>query len=1010
MMQTHCPSRRTALSSAVALALAAPVLSGPALAQDEAMEEITVTGSRIVRRDFTSSSPIVTIGAETFAQTSSIALESALNQLPQFVPAQTMFSAGDVQPSAFNNPGIVTLNLRGIGANRNLVLIDGRRAQPANAQLVVDINTIPAAAVESVEIISGGASAVYGADAMGGVTNFKLKKNFEGFNLTVQSSGTEQGGGRETSISVLVGAGFGGSGNAMLGITYSDREALYAREREFYVNGWRNANTAGGEGLPFSNIEFAANNPPSPDAYAAIFGAGMADPGEEVYVNPDGTLFLNSARVGAVGYTGPLNDEFFLLGPGTATPGVVSANNMNQIITTPLERYALFGRASYNVTDSLSAFVQVHMSQQHVDTVLNYAPATSQWSATIPVDGRPIPPQLQALLESREDPTAPYTLSRNLDFAGPRRTENTTDMYQVMAGVEGRIGSTDWRYEAYISHGRTALVTEMKGFPGLQNYREIVTAPNFGKDYYRTSGPPLFFEVKCTTGLPIFEYFTPSQDCLDSIATNMRHLTETEQDIIEVNFMGDVFDLPAGTVGAAFGASTRENTFTWNPDHQLTRASTNFPIGLFPSAQSEGKTDVKEIYGELLLPLLANKRGARRLDLEIGARYSDYNMAGEIWTYKGLIDWAPTESIRFRGGYQLANRAPNVAELFTGKTTSVVFFPGGDPCLANTGNTTWGNHPNNPNRAQVIELCSELINRSTGGNNDSPWHTSPLFPDAIVGPFPFLFQFELANITGNPNLRNEEAETWTWGVVLDSPFSGILQNATLAIDWYQIKITDAIAPTNAWSVYAKCLNEDGGNPNYEFNEYCALISRDQDGYRATVDTPYFNLGGIETAGVDVQLNWGIQLKRGFLNITSVVNVLDYYRDQTSPTDPFVESSGTFRSGGQFDYRVYNTASYGRGNWNVGVRHRYLPSIEAADYATNPQTPVQGAGSYQMFDAFGSVSLSDKVTLRGGIDNLFDIDPEIVGRNPGVTDAAGVTMPAYYDALGRRYYMSLDVSF
>lgn len=406
MMQTHCPSRRTALSSAVALALAAPVLSGPALAQDEAMEEITVTGSRIVRRDFTSSSPIVTIGAETFAQTSSIALESALNQLPQFVPAQTMFSAGDVQPSAFNNPGIVTLNLRGIGANRNLVLIDGRRAQPANAQLVVDINTIPAAAVESVEIISGGASAVYGADAMGGVTNFKLKKNFEGFNLTVQTSGTEQGGGRETSISALVGAGFGGSGNAMLGITYSDREALYAREREFYVNGWRNANTAGGEGLPFSNIEFAANNPPSPDAYAAIFGAGMADPGEEVYVNPDGTLFLNSARVGAVGYTGPLNDEFFLLGPGTATPGVVSANNMNQIITTPLERYALFGRASYNVTDSLSAFVQVHMSQQHVDTVLNYAPATSQWSATIPVDGRPIPPQLQALLESREDPTA----------------------------------------------------------------------------------------------------------------------------------------------------------------------------------------------------------------------------------------------------------------------------------------------------------------------------------------------------------------------------------------------------------------------------------------------------------------------------------------------------------------------------------------------------------------------------------------------------------------------------
>lgn len=1010
-MQTHCPSRRTALSSAVALALAAPVLTtASAHAQDQAMEEITVTGSRIIRRDFVSNSPIVTVGGETFGQTSSIAVESALNQLPQFVPAQTMFSSADVQPSAFNNPGIVTLNLRGLGPNRNLVLIDGRRAQPANAQLVVDINSIPAAAIESVEIISGGASAVYGADALGGVTNFKLKKNFEGFNLNVQTSGTEQGGGRETSISALIGSGFGTTGNVMLGITYSDREALLARERDFYVNGWRNANTAGGEGIPFSNIEFAANNLPSQAAYDAVFGPGNTDPDEEVYVNPDGTLFINSDRVGAVGYTGPLNDEFFLLGDGTANPGTLSANNMNQMITTPLERYSLFGRANYEVTDNLNVFLQANMSQMRVDTILNHAPATSQWAATIPVDGRAIPPQLQQLLDSRPVPGAPYTLSRNLDFSGPRRTRNDTEMYQVLAGIEGRVGNTEWRYEAYISHGKTSLLTEMNGFPGLQNYREIVTAPDFGLNYHRSVGPPLFFEVKCTTGLPIFEYFTPSQDCIDSISTNMKHLTETEQDIIEVNFMGDLFDLPAGTVGAAFGASTRENTYRWRPDDQLTRSSTNFPIGLFPTTQTAGKTDVKEIYGELLLPLLADKRGARRLDLEIGARYSDYNTAGEIWTYKGLIDWAPNDIVRFRGGYQLANRAPNVAELFTGATTSVVGFPGGDPCLSNTGNTTWGNHPNNPNRAQVIELCSQLINASTGGNNDSPWHTSALFPDAIVGPFPFLFQFELANITGNPSLRNEEAETWTFGVVLSSPFSGILQNATLSIDWYQIEITDAIAPTDAWSVYAKCLNEDGSNPTYSFNEYCQLITRDMDGYRATVDTPYFNLGGIQTAGVDLQLNWGIDLRNGHLNITSVVNFLDHYRDQTSPTDPFVESSGTLRSGGQFDYRAFTTASYARGNWSVGVRHRYLPSVKSAAYATNPETTVQGAGSYQMLDAFGSITLSDRIALRGGIDNLFDIDPEVVGRNPGISDAAGITMPAFYDVLGRRYFVSLDVSF
>ncbi len=191
-------------------------------AEQEALAEVTVTGSRIVRRDETAPSPIVTVGAELFEQSSSSAVETALNQLPQFVPSQTMFSAADVQPSAFNNPGIVTLNLRGLGANRNLVLVDGRRPQPANALLVVDINSIPSAAIESVEIISGGASAVYGADAMGGVTNFKMKRNFEGLSLNVQHSLTEEGGGEETSVSALIGGNFGeGRGNAMLGITYN---------------------------------------------------------------------------------------------------------------------------------------------------------------------------------------------------------------------------------------------------------------------------------------------------------------------------------------------------------------------------------------------------------------------------------------------------------------------------------------------------------------------------------------------------------------------------------------------------------------------------------------------------------------------------------------------------------------------------------------------------------------------------------------------------------------------
>lgn len=1001
--------RSLSTSIAIALGLVMPGMAAAPVMAAEELEEITVTGSRIVRRDYEAASPIVTVNEELFDQVSTVGVEAALNQLPQFVPAQTMFSSGDVQPSAFNNPGIVTLNLRGLGANRNLVLIDGRRAQPANAQLVVDINSIPAAAIESVEIISGGASAVYGADAMGGVTNFKLKKNYEGFNLNVQTSATEQGGGEETTISALIGGSFGEDGNVMLGISASERQAVFQRDRDFYTDGWRDPDTSGGEALPFSNIEFASNNRPSAAAYTSLFGAGKAAAGEEIYVNPDGTIFLNSATQGAVGYTGPLNDEFKILGPGNLNKGTLSANNLNAMVTTPLKRYSMFARATYDVTPGMNVFLQANMSQMQVDTLLTFAPATSQWAATIPRDGRAIPAQLATLLDSRPNPAGPYTLSRTMDFMGARTTRNNTDMFQVLAGIEGDIGDTSWTYEAYVSHGKTSLLTEMDGFPGLQNYRSVVTAPNFGKNLKVSVGPPLFFELTCTTGLPIFQYFEPSQDCINSIAGRMKHLTDIEQDIAEINITGELFDLPAGTVGAAVGLSTRENSYRWRPDDQLARPSTNYPIGLFPTSFTQGKTDVKEAYGEVLVPVLNDLPFIDELNLELGARYSDFNTAGEIWTYKGLVDWSVNENVRVRGGYQRANRAPNVAELFTGPTTSVVGFPGGDPCMANTTNS-WGNVPGNPNRAKVIELCSQIINRSTGGNNSSPWHTAPNFPNAIVGPFPFLFQLELANITGNQTLENEEADTYTLGVVLNSPFTGLFENATLAIDWYQVEIASAIAPTDSWSVYAKCLNGDGSNPSYTNNEYCDLITRDNDGYRATVDTPYFNLGSIETAGVDVQFNWGVDVAGGLLNVSSVVNFLDYYRDQQAVTAPFVDATGTLRNGGQFDYRTFTTLNFIKENWSVGVRHRFLPEIESVNYATNKATTTEGADSYQMIDAFGSFTLSDKITLRGGIDNLFDFDPEIVGRTPGTTAARGSTSAGFYDPLGRRYYVAVEMNF
>ncbi|HUF72303.1 MAG TPA: TonB-dependent receptor plug domain-containing protein [Gammaproteobacteria bacterium] len=233
--------RKAALSQAILFALGATAVETDALAQDvpaedaPAQETVVVTGSRIVRRDFEAQTPIVTIEAETFSERVNVGLEAALNQLPQFNTAGTQASnspANTPFPSASSAPGAATLDLRGLGTNRNLILVNGRRVQPVNGFLVVDLNTIPAAAIDRVEVITGGAAAVYGADAISGVVNFILKDDFEGFAFSSQYGVSEEGDGAEVSINGLFGTDYaGGAGNIMLGADYSRREIIYGRDR-----------------------------------------------------------------------------------------------------------------------------------------------------------------------------------------------------------------------------------------------------------------------------------------------------------------------------------------------------------------------------------------------------------------------------------------------------------------------------------------------------------------------------------------------------------------------------------------------------------------------------------------------------------------------------------------------------------------------------------------------------------------------------------------------------------
>ena len=1032
--QRQCVNR-TVLASTISALLAG---GGAAQAQDSGLEEITVTGSRIVRRDLDAASPIVTVDTERLENSSTISIESVLNQMPQFVPDGTQFDSGN-QSSGAVTLGIASVNLRGIGPNRTLVLVDGRRAQPANASLVVDLNTIPSAAIERIETITGGASAVYGADALAGVVNFVLKNDFEGVEMDFQTSSTQEGDAEETHFSTLLGVNSGsGNGNVMLGVEWYKRQPMLQRDREFFRNAWadpRNesggflnyaayspgvvSQNVGGPGNALPPISLAVNRPTQAalNTLFAPYGITGVTPGNDIFFQTNGRPFTLSGP-GAANYTGPFMSYDFN-GDGTSgvrrqPNGSLSQVNIDGFGATPLERRSLFGRATVDLNDNLSAFAQANYSNVSVSTRGGYPPAITVWQASVPNDGlRPLPAGLQDLLNSRPRPPEPWNIYRGIDFqGGPVAPVTQTDAYQVMAGVEGQFENRDWTWEAYVSTGDTNILSYYNNLPSLQRYQFLVAQPNWGAGSF-TRGRN--YNITCGTGLPLFSTVEPDAGCIEGIQSKTRAIWDLTQDIAEANLQGKIVDMNAGELRFAAGYSARKNKFRYEPGGINDNISViEQPMSIFVSNNTAGETEVSEIYGELLLP------ATQRLNFELGYRYSDYDGAGGVGTYKTLADWSATDSVRVRGGFQLANRAPNTEELFAGpRLNTVNNFLYGDPCQAST-TATWGNVASNPNRLAVQTLCRAII-----GNNTSAFDTNtgstfgPPGPNGFVRPGLPFFQAENEIPQGNANLGVEEAQTWTLGVVFTSP--GSLENLTASVDVYNIEITNAIATVNSTFVYSKCLNADGSNPTYSIADaggYCAFISRDPiTGERSTVKAPFVNSGLLATTGLDMAVNWTMDIGSGggsfFVN--SLLTYLDKFTIQDAATEPTLDVRDTLSTtyyGAQYTYKLNNTFGYNLpgGKASVGLNWRHLPAIRSETTARNPASTQTGADSYNNFSMFARYSINDKLEFRGGIDNLLDEAPLVVEARPGVDSNADVTRADYYDTLGRRMYIGLKMSF
>ena len=1007
---TRAEPRSLQLTPIAAAVLAGCVALGSAAQaqQPSQPDEIVITGSRIVRRDFNAPSPILTVDAQAFEQSSNVALEYTLNQYPQFSPDDTQFTASDIQPTAQNSPGASTLDLRGLGANRSLVLLDGRRAQPINAAMIVDINTLPAAAIEGVEVISGGAAATYGPDAMAGVVNFRLRRDFEGVSLNYQTGWTAAGDGEERRVDGLIGGNFdGGRGNAMVGIGYATREVAYELSRDFFRDRLYDPGTGANYiRTDWPNYIPTPDNLPSQDAVDAVLPIPGQSRSSAFFVNPATGSVFRTTNALANGYDGPTTAPYII----REHNGNLEQNNPRGWVSSPMTRRLVFGRAIYDLTDTISVFVQGTHTESHVSQLL--APTPIPQGASVPRNPAMEPEELRILLDSRPDPDAPWTLARTLYWFPNRGATSDTEMSELVFGLEGSLAN-DWTWELYHQTGTTTLLTRMDNFVWEDRYRAIVAQPNYGRGATLTvaaANDPVTRTFTCTSGLPVLEPWTwgpngeihytngfeLTQDCVDAIVAPMQQRNDIEQRVTEANFQGKLADLRWGELRGAFGLSNRVNYSLFEPD----------PL-FIATQKAEGQTEVDEIYGEILLPLVAD------LELEFGARYSDFKTGDwgfDAKSYKALFNWSATDSFRFRGGWQRANRVPNVAELYSGLTSEVFGWGAtGDVCMVNTLHP-WGNRPDNPDRQQVQELCRALIYRSGGipGMNDFDIQGPDNYPsDGRALPHSYRLM-----TGGNPQLEPEVADTLTFGVVWQARGPDL----TVSADWYEIDIDNVVGSLGFLTAYQQCFNANGrSNPTYSpDNPYCLRITRDPvNAEPLLVYGGNFNLSRRFTSGVDLTVTWTRPLADGTFGIRSSMNRLLNWQQPllSEPDAPLVEHAGY---GAYFDYRVFTTFSYTRDRLSLGLNWRHLPDQLSSTLIANPESTTLPTESYHLFSLNGSWTFNNRWRLRGGIDNLLDEAPPLTARNPNnptqPSNGTGVTDRGNYDVLGRRYFVGITVDF
>ena len=984
-------ARRFSLSASI-LPLAMVAMPQLALAQslpaaaDQPAEasapDIIVTGSLIQRPNNTSVSPIASISDVAIKESGKSSLVDALNQLPGFTVGGNEATGGQ------GTGGRATINLHGLGTNRNLVLLDGRRLPVSDIRGNVDINILPDAIISGVDAITGGASAVYGSDAMSGVVNFKTIRAMTGVTADAQYSLSARGDAAKFKGSVAFGTAFAEDrGHVVAAFSYAKQDPLNGSARSFFFDKTPSGFIGTGVYVP------SAANAPSGAVLTTLFNgygvAGARNPlGSNLGFNNNGTLFT---QTGALNYLGPNGTQgYAVVGGNVRMPVGQQIDYING-----LDRKTAFLKADYDLTPGLTLYGQFMFVDLTTKTASGGSLTQFGTLTTIPVTNPFIPTDLRTILASRPNPTASFGWSARYVGVPFKNWDEDYQIQQYLGGLKGDIAD-GWTFDGFVSYDQSVHNSVMNNAVLKSRVQTLLNAADGGASLCAGGFNPFGDTNARSLSAACQAYITKS-------AISRERLTQTQAQL-QVN--GKLFDLGAGPAQIALLGSYRRNTYSYAPDSDATAQSGFAPGGNIEAfvvqlPVPQKAISVKELAGQIDVPLLANRPFFEELAIGGAARISDYSVSGSVTSYEVDGRWRPIKELLFRSSYQRAVRAPNIAELFSppqGAQLAIGTPPAalGDPCdIRSTART-------GANAAQVAALC-----------------VAQGVPAGSISTYQFQTTATGQLIPGSTAITPEKADTFNAGFVFNAPRnSGIFGDFSVSVDYYNIKIKNVISPVPGLTVLSGCYNLDGSNPGYSTtNANCALIARDANGQLVSVTTPFRNLGTLKTDGIEFQVRWGLPAPflggSGKLYVESAIGYLNNYKVQLLPGGPFLNYTGISNGSAQEGsvppratpkWKTLTTFGYRSDGMSFGLRWKYQNPLADVSKVNTPTNVAVGVPAYSTWDMFASVKVGKALEFRGGVTNLFDKGLPFVASNQTSTDTA------QYDLIGRSFYVGAKIRF